>query len=188
MRVSGMRTGPWWEATYDRGSNGCRSIRVVISSSVERDAAHHRCDCCIYVRNGFGLRGKRRIPAVEDWNIPVFGFIRLDRLVLDFSNLILVAEMIISEVDSSWIIMVDGCLVLGCLLQKANVLLAAVQQIRNQMFVDDMALELLRWNDVAVAELKMLDEEACAVERLLAADAGELLVDFVVELDVALQA
>jgi hypothetical protein len=46
--------------------------------------------------------------------------------------------------------------------------------------VYDVALELRRRNDVAVSELEMFNEEACAVEGLAAADAGESLVNFVV--------
>jgi hypothetical protein len=43
-----------------------------------------------------------------------------------------------------------------------------------------MALELASGNDMAVAKLKMFDEETCAIEGGVAADAGELLVDFMV--------
>ena len=48
------------------------------------------------------------------------------------------------------------------------------------MLMDDMTLECGRRDGVAVAEFEMLDEEACAVEGLLTADAGELLVDLMV--------
>jgi hypothetical protein len=47
------------------------------------------------------------------------------------------------------------------------------------MLVDDMAMELRCWNNVAVAEFEVFDEEAGAVKGLLAADAGELLIDLV---------
>jgi hypothetical protein len=48
------------------------------------------------------------------------------------------------------------------------------------MLMDDMTLECGGWDGVAVAEFEMLDEEACAVEGLLTADTGELLVDLVI--------
>jgi hypothetical protein len=56
------------------------------------------------------------------------------------------------------------------------------------MFVDDVTLELGGRDDVAIPKLKVFDEETCAVERLLAANASDLLVDLVVEFDVAPQA
>jgi hypothetical protein len=56
------------------------------------------------------------------------------------------------------------------------------------MFVDDVALKLRGRDDIAVAKLKVLDEKACAVERLLTADAGKPLIDLMLKLDVTLQA
>jgi hypothetical protein len=46
--------------------------------------------------------------------------------------------------------------------------------------VYDVSLKLRRRDDVAVSELEVLNEETCAVERLLTADAGETLVKLVV--------
>jgi hypothetical protein len=48
------------------------------------------------------------------------------------------------------------------------------------MLVYDVALKLGRGNDIAVSEFEMLDEEVGVVERLVAADAGEPLVQPVV--------
>jgi hypothetical protein len=48
------------------------------------------------------------------------------------------------------------------------------------MLVDDVALKYRGWDDVAMAELEVFDEEAGTIERPLAANAGELLVDLVV--------
>lgn len=47
------------------------------------------------------------------------------------------------------------------------------------MFVYDMALELGIGDDVAVAELEVLNEETGSVERLVAADTSQLLIDLV---------
>ena len=54
------------------------------------------------------------------------------------------------------------------------------------MLVDDVALELRGWNDFAMTEFEVFDKEACAVEGLLATNARELLIDFVVKLNVTL--
>ena len=48
------------------------------------------------------------------------------------------------------------------------------------MLVDDVTLECRGLDDIAVTELEMLDEETGAIERLLAANAGKLLIDLVV--------
>jgi hypothetical protein len=47
------------------------------------------------------------------------------------------------------------------------------------VLVDDVALELRCGDDVAVAELEVLNEQTGAIKRSLAADAGELLINFV---------
>lgn len=43
-----------------------------------------------------------------------------------------------------------------------------------------MPLELSSWDDIAMTELEMLDEKACTIKGLVAADTAKLLVDFMI--------
>ena len=54
------------------------------------------------------------------------------------------------------------------------------------MLMNDVALELGGLNDLTVTKLEVLDEEACTVEGLLTADAGKLLINLMVTLNVTL--
>lgn len=55
------------------------------------------------------------------------------------------------------------------------------------MLVNNVTLEHLQRDNVTVAVLNMLDKQTCAVEGLVTSEAGEFLVDFVVQLYVSFQ-
>jgi hypothetical protein len=106
--------------------------------------------------------------------------IRLDSFILDLINLLIV-ENLVSETHSTiFLAVVDGSFVLGLLLYESIVCVTTLQVLGDEVFVYDVSLELRGRDDVAVSELEMLNEETCAVERLLAADAGQTLVKLVV--------
>jgi hypothetical protein len=106
--------------------------------------------------------------------------VRLDSLELHHILDALILKSSIANRDTALFLAVDGGLVLGRLLLEAHIGIAALEQLRDEMLVYDVALKLGRGNDIAVSELEMLDEEVGVVEGLVAADAGEPLIQPVV--------
>jgi hypothetical protein len=75
---------------------------------------------------------------------------------------------------------VERGLVLGLLLLETHIRVAAFEKLSDEMLVDDVPLELGGFDNAAMAELKVLDKETCAMEGLIAANTGEFLVNLVV--------
>jgi hypothetical protein len=94
---------------------------------------------------------------------------------------LLITENLVSKSHATiFLAVVDGSFELGLLLYESVVCLASLEVLSDEVLVYDVSLKLRRRDDVAVSELEVLNEETCAVERLLTADAGETLVKLVV--------
>jgi len=111
-----------------------------------------------------------------DWRF--IHFIRLKSWEAGLHFLLSVKRVVKADTTLLFVIAV-GRLELGLLGLEVFVCIVIPQKRGDQVLVNDVALELRCGDDIAVAELEVLDEQTGAIERLLAADAGQLLVDFV---------
>jgi len=106
--------------------------------------------------------------------------IGLDSLEVDVFDL-LVVENLFSKTDSTLLLVaVNRGFKLRLLLLEALVGLATLEILSDQMLVYEMALELSLRDDRAVSKLQVFDEEKSTGKRLIAANAGQPLVDLVI--------
>lgn len=89
--------------------------------------------------------------------------VRLDGFVFHLFKLPVVEDLLLQS-DATLLFVVKCSLELGLFLKKAFVLLASLEQLRDEEFVHDMAMELRGRDNVAVAKLKMFYKQTSSVE------------------------
>jgi hypothetical protein len=102
--------------------------------------------------------------------------IRLQRLVLHLVDLIILVAQVIIEADTTFFLSIDCSLELRGFLSKALMCGTVLEELSDEMLVDDMALELGGWYDIAVSKLEVLEKETGAVKCLAASNADQLLI------------
>jgi hypothetical protein len=103
-----------------------------------------------------------------------FGDLRLDGRI--FHELPIV---IVDDVDTALVLIIICCAVMGNLLLEPVHVVATLEELRDQVLVDDVPLELHRTHSLTVTELEMLNEKRGAMEFVVATGADQLLVDLV---------